>query len=89
MLTIQVFNTGLSCGTFLRRSGVGDETSTLEYFLLGRFPFGKASEPISDRNVCRALFRRGVVRGHGGALMGSRSEIGKESRLHEGNSREG
>jgi hypothetical protein len=89
MLTIQVFKAGLSCGTFLRRSGVGDETSTLAYFLLNRLPFGKAIEAISDRKVCRVLLRRGVVWGHGGALIGSRSQRGKASRLCDGKSREG
>jgi hypothetical protein len=35
MLTIQVLNAGLSRGMFFRRCGVGEETSTLAYFLLG------------------------------------------------------
>jgi hypothetical protein len=52
MLTIQVFKVGLRCGMFLRRSGVGDETSTLEYFRLGRLTLGTAREAIRDKRVC-------------------------------------
>ena len=89
MLTIQVLNAGLSCGTFLRRCGVGEETSTLGYFLMGRFPFGRARVAISDKNVCCVPFRRGVVEGHGGALVCSISQRGKEERLRDGKRREG
>ncbi len=72
-LTIQVLSAGLSCGTFLRRHGVGDETSTLAYIRLGRLPFGKARDATSDRKVYWVLlrFRRGLVEGHGGGLAGS------------------
>ena len=73
MLTIQVLSAGLSCETFLRRPGVGDETSTLAYFRLERFPFGTARYATSDRKAYWVLlrFRRGLVKGHGGGLTGS------------------
>lgn len=72
-LTIQVLSTGLSCGTSLRRPGVGDETRTLAYFRRGRVPFGRAREATSDRKVYCVLlrFRRGLVEGHGGGLTSS------------------
>jgi hypothetical protein len=52
LLTIQVLKVGLSCGTFLRRSGVGDDTSTLAYFRLGRLTLGTAREAKRDKKVC-------------------------------------
>jgi hypothetical protein len=72
-LTIQVLSAGLSCGTFLRRAGVGDETRTLAYFRRWRVPFGKTREATSDRKVYWVLLRlrRGLVEGHGGGLTGS------------------